>query len=304
MANQTTLLAYLQDAPPPLEYIDIGQSADNTTSRSYNQEDINNVNPWPEFNVNTILREYYDLLNAVHIDYDPIRAGTPEQRAITSESGLHWIFGEYIHPRVRRSLRRTFEYLEGRHQDRQSQPQNHPATAGPALTQVLAPNQVGNPALLRTLDQVLARLPARTPVTMGVGSDASKPNQYTPDCSYFDATLPRGTIGANRLPGDFKVSRKWSCLPGARSGRSRREFQKVLAQLNYYMKQHRTPFGFILTDQQLVPVRRLNRRGDLQVADPVPWTQRGAANAPELTVALVFWYLGMLAADDRYQSFD
>ncbi|RAH86023.1 hypothetical protein BO86DRAFT_415533 [Aspergillus japonicus CBS 114.51] len=104
----------------------------------------------------------------------------------------------------------------------------------------------------------------------------------------------------NRLPGDVKPSYKWNLnMIDDRDEHVQKEFKQILSQVNYYMKQHHTRYGFVITDQELVAIKRLNRDGELQVSDSIPWTDRGTPDQPCMTVLLALWYLGMLAADER-----
>lgn len=58
------------------------------------------------------------------------------------------------------------------------------------------------------------------------------------------------------------------------------------------MKQLRTKYGFIITDTELVPVKRMSDDGHIVLGDAIPWTRQGD---DQLTVLLGLWYLGMLA---------
>ncbi|KAL2351845.1 hypothetical protein BJ546DRAFT_952427 [Cryomyces antarcticus] len=60
-------------------------------------------------------------------------------------------------------------------------------------------------------------------------------------------------------------------------------------KVNYYMRQHATRYGFVLTDTELLAIKRLPEDGVLEVAEPVAWTSRGPGR---LTVLLSLWYLG------------
>ncbi|CRL29113.1 unnamed protein product [Penicillium camemberti] len=285
MANQTSLLAYLQQAPPSIEFIDVGQSKNNTTNANYGPGDIRSFGAWSDFNLAAIMHQFGPLLTLIPMEHDPIRQTTP-QREITSESGLHLAFGEYFHPRIRRSLRHTFQHLDDR-----------------AVQRVAPQSQAREEDLFnRELDRVLDDgLPERTTVLMGVGSDAITLDQFTPDLSLYaagEAGSQRRSLGPNRLPGDLKPSWKWSHSM-QNNVVDQLEFRKPLAQVNWYMKQHNTQFGFLLTDRELVPIRRLNDNGDLRLANPIPWTRSGTSQDPELTVALGLWYLGMMAANDN-----
>lgn len=74
------------------------------------------------------------------------------------------------------------------------------------------------------------------------------------------------------------------------------------------MEKYGTRYGFILTDQELVAIRRVQGqdgkavKGGLQLSHPIPWKSdkapyepksRSRSQAPRLTVALALWYLGM-----------
>ncbi|RAH59106.1 hypothetical protein BO85DRAFT_368519, partial [Aspergillus piperis CBS 112811] len=69
--------------------------------------------------------------------------------------------------------------------------------------------------------------------------------------------------------------------------------------LNYYMKLHHAYYSFIITDHELVAIRRLDKDGNLELLTPISWTVKGTASKPRLTVLLGIWYLGMLAANNQ-----
>ena len=65
------------------------------------------------------------------------------------------------------------------------------------------------------------------------------------------------------------------------------------------MKGMGSQYGFILTDQGLVCIRRRDVAGRLDLAAPIPWDAQGTVNQPQMTVLMGLWYLGMLAAEDQ-----
>ncbi|KAI2730835.1 hypothetical protein CBS147332_2687 [Penicillium roqueforti] len=225
----------------------VGQSKQNTTNGSYDPNKINVVGVWTEFNIDDIMHEFGPLLRAIRIQRHTIRSPSP-QRELTSESGLHLAFGEYIHALIRRSLRCTFERLDNRAEQR-AEPQVDPQA------EPQAPSQPEDLLFNQVLDRVLDVLSERTNILIGSPSMMNS--------SFIDP-----------------------------------EFFKPLAQVNWYMTQHGTQFGFILTDQELVPIQRVDDDGNLKLGAPIPWTQTGTSKEPQLTVALGLWYLGMLTADD------
>ncbi|KAE8133851.1 hypothetical protein BDV38DRAFT_257236 [Aspergillus pseudotamarii] len=255
MANQVSLLAYLQHGPPRIPIIEQGQSTDNTTNTRYSADDITYVGHWATFNLNTILHQHQAVLTNSRREDEAMPLSPPQ--AINSEPGLRQRFSFYMNQRVRRALRSGFDFLTTN-------------------------NQLAN----------------RTVVDFGEGNLAQLIEQFTPDTAYYDPLLPAPTR-PNRVPGDLKPSFKWSlALRNSPTPYGRKQFKQALAQVNYYMKQHETHFGFILTDRELVAIRRLDRNGRLELSDSVSWITKGSECQPRLTVLLALWYLGMLASDN------
>ncbi|ODH12612.1 hypothetical protein ACO22_08093 [Paracoccidioides brasiliensis] len=65
------------------------------------------------------------------------------------------------------------------------------------------------------------------------------------------------------------------------------------------MNQHNSRYGFLVTNQELVAIRKLDENGNLELAQPILWTTGGTATQPRLTVMLALWYIGMLASHDQ-----
>ena len=155
-------------------------------------------------------------------------------------------------------------------------------------------------ALRVTFPELIARnqLGNRAVISFDEGTRAKLPDQFKPDTAYFEPQLPEPTR-PNRAPGDIKPSWKWKHDLGASVNRKdQREFKKVLAQVNYYMIQHGSRYGFIITNVELVALRRRDNNGNMELSQPIPWTARGDMAQPQLTVLLGLWYLGMLASDN------
>jgi hypothetical protein len=131
-------------------------------------------------------------------------------------------------------------------------------------------------------------------VDYGVGTLAETIEDFIPDTAYFDPQLPAGNC-PNRVPGDIKPSWKWSSSLRFQEN-TMNEFKQALSQVNFYMKQHHARYGYILTDRELVAIRRRDRDGNLDLSLSIPWSRQGTAQLPALTVLLALWYLGMLAA--------
>lgn len=138
-----------------------------------------------------------------------------------------------------------------------------------------------------------------TTVTFGVGDLSQAIGMFRPDTTYRTLDFPTGQ-GPNRAPGDIKPSWKWNTAIATHPNPAKRYvYGQALSQVNSYMKQHRSRYGYLLTDQELVVFRRMDSNGHLELARPIPVTLNGTAERPQLTVLLALWYLGMLAAQDE-----
>jgi hypothetical protein len=131
-------------------------------------------------------------------------------------------------------------------------------------------------------------------VDYDVGTLAETIEDFIPDTAYFDPQLP-ALNRPNRVPGDIKPSWKWSSSFRFQDN-TVDEFKQALSQVNFYMQQHHARYGYILTDRELVAIRRRDRAGNLDLSLRIPWSRQGTAQQPTLTVLLALWYLGMLAA--------
>lgn len=144
------------------------------------------------------------------------------------------------------------------------------------------------------------RLVKRTPVTHDDDDTARMIPNFRPDTAYYPRHLLIRDQRVNRAPGDVRPPSRWTS--GLRSHQApaiQDQFQPALSQVNYYMKQHHSRYGYILTDLQLVAIKRLDRHDRIELSYPISWTTRGTTTSPRLTVLLGAWYLGMLAAEDQ-----
>ena len=132
------------------------------------------------------------------------------------------------------------------------------------------------------------------PVTIDEAGSAAFVDNCRPDTA---CVLVGGTFGQtdNRAPGDLKVSWKWrSDQRNTQNLALQKEYKQVLSQVNWYMSQHHARYGFVLTNAELVAVKRLDTNGRIAVSASIPWTAGGPG---QLSVALGMWYICMLAAD-------
>lgn len=179
-------------------------------------------------------------------------------KPVRSEVGLRHLFSTYLHKRIERALETGFRHLQA-------------TSTMPANT---TPVSLGEPYAARTI-----------------------PGNFSPDAAIYELAVVYGT-GPNRAPGEMKPSYKWASEMSGGTQREEQQFFQALSQLNYYMKQHSSRYGFMLTNCEFVAVKRGSTRGVLHLADPVDWTASGTVTSPQMTVALGIWYLGMLASDD------
>ncbi|KAK2810897.1 hypothetical protein FQN50_002488 [Emmonsiellopsis sp. PD_5] len=156
-------------------------------------------------------------------------------------------------------------------------------------------------ALRATFDrlQTTNQMNGITPLEFGLGAMAENPGDLVPDTAYYLRAIQNEGEGPNRAPGEVKPSWKWSNSLRDGTPYEQKEFKQVLSQVNHYMKQHQARYGLVLTDRELVAIRRLNYDGDIELSRPIPWDTRGTVEHPRLTVLLALWYIGMLAAQDE-----
>ncbi|OJD10486.1 hypothetical protein AJ78_08524 [Emergomyces pasteurianus Ep9510] len=109
MANQVSLLTYLQNALPAIPVNPPPNPGRNTTNTAYEASDIHNIGVWHGFNLNALLQSYQNLLVQARLPPDPMPTSPP--RAITAENALRSKISEYVFPRVRRALRTGFDQL-------------------------------------------------------------------------------------------------------------------------------------------------------------------------------------------------
>ncbi|KAJ5712866.1 uncharacterized protein N7483_010047 [Penicillium malachiteum] len=228
----------------------------NTLNPYFGAEDITEIVDWPEFNYNTIIHRYGGILNSKKIDCVDFSAPWMHTE-VWHKSQLDTRLDELVRPHIIRTLRAAFEELE---------PQ----------TQQLNLN----------------------PVTFGHGTTAITIGLFWPDTSF--TTVAEGYAqGKNRAPGVLGISPKWSSeWRHSKFSNDQHHFQynQTLAELNFYMDGHGARCGYVLTDAELVVVKRLDTNGRLAVSAPIPWKTGGNG---QLSVRLGLWYLGMLAAEEE-----
>lgn len=102
-------------------------------------------------------------------------------------------------------------------------------------------------ALRAGFEELAPQLPALqlSAITFDGGSAAALVDQFKPDSAY-------GVVGGtyststNRGPEDLKVSWKWnSTMRFSQVAYDLKEYKQVLSQVNFYMDQHGTRYGYI-----------------------------------------------------------
>lgn len=133
-------------------------------------------------------------------------------------------------------------------------------------------------------------------VTLEYGTQGRIDDNFKPNTA-FVLDNPEDPNPVNRAPGgDIRVSWKWKSSYGhSRDPLLRREYYKVMAQVNFDMCQHGARHAYIMTDTEFVAIKRLDENGQLAVAEAIPWTSGGVGQP---SVLLGLWYLGMLAAEE------
>ncbi|KAL2012975.1 hypothetical protein VTN00DRAFT_500 [Thermoascus crustaceus] len=70
------------------------------------------------------------------------------------------------------------------------------------------------------------------------------------------------------------------------------------------MSQSNARYGFIVTDKELVTIKRLGGDGNIELSLSISWDVEGTADDSKLTAMLALWYLGMLASDNKQWMFE
>lgn len=74
----------------------------------------------------------------------------------------------------------------------------------------------------------------------------------------------------------MKVVWKWrSAIRYSGNRDDVREYKQVLLQLQFYMRQNRARYGYIVTNTELVVVKQMCTCGHLAVSNPIPWGVSG-----------------------------
>ncbi|KGY15780.1 hypothetical protein PABG_11441 [Paracoccidioides brasiliensis Pb03] len=82
------------------------------------------------------------------------------------------------------------------------------------------------------------------------GEAARAIENYKPDTAYFDIHAAPATA-PNRAPGDVKPSWKWRTdMGGSQIVSQRNEYHQALSQVNFYMNQHNSRYGFLVTQSR------------------------------------------------------
>ena len=110
-----------------------------------------------------------------------------------------------------------------------------------------------------------------------------------------------------RLPGDIKCSWKWkSSWANSQVDFEQKEFIAVIAQLNFYMNNACSRYGYILTDTELVLFQKKNKchAHYIEMAPGIPLTHHDSRGeytqtSGQLTTLLALWYVHMLASHDQ-----
>lgn len=132
-------------------------------------------------------------------------------------------------------------------------------------------------------------------VTLEYGTQGRIDDNFKPNTA-FVLDNPEDPNPVNRAPGDIRVSWKWNSSYGhSRDPLLRREYYKVMAQVDFDMCQHGARHAYVMTDTEFVAIKRLDENGQLAVAEAIPWTSGGVGQP---SVLLGLWYLGMLAVEE------
>lgn len=113
-------------------------------------------------------------------------------------------------------------------------------------------------------------------------------DNFRPDTAFYDSK--QFGSGPNCAPGDIKPHWKWNSGRRTGSRSDQREYCQVLSQVNFYMIQRQSRYGFVLTDREMVAIRRLDDNGNLQLSRQIQWDAKGSLEQPRWHLC---WHCGI-----------
>ncbi|KAJ5278678.1 hypothetical protein N7478_004050 [Penicillium angulare] len=255
-----SLLNFLSVPREALELYERGTDWKPFTNRRC-PESITELVPWPEFSYDHIIQEYGSILDT-EFKWEDRYFGTQPQRVYPGKDSLRYTLGMDLEFYVKYAFKETFKQL------------------APELSE-------------RDL----------VPISLEAAYRAEPIKTYSPDLAFMASPLDgeylTGASGPNRLPGGLKGSLKWKSDWGSSSaGEMEKRFCLLeLARIHLYTERCGTRYGFILTDQELVAIKRDDTSGRIALSKAILLTSGGT----ELSVSLDLWYLGMLAAKSDWK---
>ncbi|KZS87706.1 hypothetical protein SISNIDRAFT_386909, partial [Sistotremastrum niveocremeum HHB9708] len=240
-----------------------------TTSDGYGYEDIKSMSRWTDFNLAEILRRYGDVLRTKSFLRDVYASG---HREAASENEIRIRFGKGLFSIVNRGLDHAHDKMD------------------PELRNRLPPD----PAVQKLIDNKHVHM------TIVSGQDIPMRDNFSDD---HVARTNKGYRSRGCVSIEVKPSYVFRARYRSRKDKNRRrEFKQVLSQLNFYMHMRNTRYGCLLTDKELVCVRKkVDENGDdmaghLELSMRIP---RTACGEGALTMELSLWYLIMLAGEKQ-----
>ncbi|KZS97050.1 hypothetical protein SISNIDRAFT_481993 [Sistotremastrum niveocremeum HHB9708] len=267
-----TLLGFLTRRHPPIKVV-LGQTAlgnkrqksSLTTSEKYRGQDIKGLHEWTDFNIDAVLERYGAILGTRRL-FEEVNMSTQRGRSgVVSEDAIHDRLSRSVLTIANRGLDQAHHKFDPK-----------TVTASPS------------PAALELIDR------GHQYLYIDAAKEAPLTDQFSDD------RVAINEDGKGCVSIEIKPSTKFSALPNKNTGKQLSSYRKVLAQLNFYMHLRNCRYGCILTDQEIVCVRKLvddegkARPGHLEVSEPI---ERAAWGEKNLTIELALWYLIMLAGE-------
>ncbi|KZS93978.1 hypothetical protein SISNIDRAFT_465563 [Sistotremastrum niveocremeum HHB9708] len=233
-----------------------------TSSTQYRAGDIKGMHRWTDFHLEDIQRKYGDVLKT----RCPARQVYPSHRkgdTVQGETEISLRLAKGLITAVNRGLDHAHHEM-----DPSSPPQ---AAVQKLLDEKHLYMYIVSGTVIKIGNNFSDDLVAKTPKNTGCVSIEVKPS--------------------------YNFRARWR---SKQEKQSRVDFMQVLAQLNFYMDQRNCRYGCIITDKELICVRKMvNEAGEdlpghLELSKRVP---RSASGETKLTMELALWYLVMLAGE-------
>ena len=260
--------------PNPILRENPPKSNKNTFSNDFVELDVNQIGEWDDFTYENLTAAFSDLLAMTVVVKDIAISDDDSQCSISNEDGVDYVMDNYSTKSLRKPIKVATEVLHKRFDASMYPLSFHGRRSG---------YQIQNPS--------------------APGDDR---RAFKPDWVIYQRYGEREAS----VIGDSKLCYKWKSSDLGKyhnmSASQAKNFMMPLRQIATYCYHSHTPYGFLITSDELVVVKlhgwvksltsaSNNKQGTVQYRS-IKWSENGPGR---LTVHLAIWFLTMVALSSR-----